>query len=134
MVEDLGFCNHLYHSISTTIDNPVYLPQRALPQQLQHEMHECLDIWLRQGMIRPSSSPYASQVVIVKNKNRECQTLCRLSKIEFDACDAFPLLCINEGLQLVHNCRWFASIDLEQGYLQMPVKEEDMPKTAFRAG
>ena len=48
--------------------------------------------------------------------------------------DAFPLPRIDEALQAVHNCQWFTSFDLAQGYLQMPVEEADSPKTAFRAG
>ena len=48
--------------------------------------------------------------------------------------DAFPLPRIDEALQAVHNCQWFISFDLAQGYLQMPVEEADIPKTAFRAG
>ena len=48
--------------------------------------------------------------------------------------DAFPLPCVDEALQVVHNCQWFTSFDLVQGYLQMPVEEADIPKTAFRDG
>ena len=48
--------------------------------------------------------------------------------------DAFPLPRIDEALQAVHSCQWFMSFDLAQGYLQMPVEEADIPKTAFRAG
>ena len=48
--------------------------------------------------------------------------------------DAFPLPCIDEALQAVHNCQWFSSFDLAQGYLQMPVDEADIHKTAFWAG
>ena len=48
--------------------------------------------------------------------------------------DAFPLPRIDEVFQAVHNCQWFTSFDLAQGYLQMPVEEADIPKTAFRAG
>ena len=48
--------------------------------------------------------------------------------------DAFPLPCIDEALQAVHNCQWFTSFYLAQGYLQMPVEKADIPKTAFGAG
>ena len=48
--------------------------------------------------------------------------------------DAFPLPCIDEALQAVYNCQWFSSFDSAQGYLQMPVHEADIHKTAFRAG
>ena len=48
--------------------------------------------------------------------------------------DAFPLPRIDEALQVVHNCNVFTSFDLAQGYLQLAMAEEDIKKTAFRAG
>ena len=69
--KDLGFCDKLAHSIPTTTVKPVYLPHRTIPRQLQGEAQKCLDMWLRQGIIRPSKSPYASQVVIVRKKTSE---------------------------------------------------------------
>ena len=133
--EDLGFCTKLAHSISTTTEKPVYLPHRTIPRQHQGEVQKWLDAWLRQGIIRPSKSPYASQVVIVRKKTSEiwlCVDYWKLNSIVVR--DAFPLTRIYEALQAVHNCQWFTSFDLAQGYLQMPVEEADIPKTAFRAG
>ena len=64
--EDLGFCDRIRHTIPMTMDKPVYLVHTCtIPPQLQGEVHKCLDTWLRQGIIRPLQSPYASQVVIV---------------------------------------------------------------------
>ena len=48
--------------------------------------------------------------------------------------DSFPLPKIEEALQAVQVAMWFTSFDLAQGYLQMAMEEEDMKKTAFRAG
>ena len=48
--------------------------------------------------------------------------------------DAFPLPHIDEALQVVHNCNVFSSFDLVQGYLQLAMAEDDIKKTAFRAG
>ena len=64
-VEDLGFCNKIKHTILMTLDRPVYLLHCTIPSQLLGEVHKCLDTWLRQSIIRPSQSPYMSQVVIV---------------------------------------------------------------------
>ena len=36
--EDLGFCNMLAHSITTTTEKPVYLPHWTIPRQLQGEV------------------------------------------------------------------------------------------------
>ena len=133
--EDLGLCDRLKHTIPTTTDKPVYLPHRTIPVQLQAEVRKCLDTWLRQGIIRPSRSPYASQVVIVRKKSGEIR-LC----IDFRALnaitirDSFPLPRIEEALQAVKAAVWFTSFDLAQGYLQLAMDEADIHKTAFHAG
>ena len=132
---DLGFCDVLKHSIPTTTDKPVYLPHRQIPVQLQSEVRKCLDNWLKQGIIRPSKSPYASQVVIVRKKTGEirlCVDFRKLNAISIR--DSFPLPRVEEALQVVQAAVWFSSFDLAQGYLQMAMEEEDIEKTAFRAG
>ena len=132
---DLGFCDALKHSIPTTTDKPVYLPHRQIPVQLQQEVRKCLESWLKQGIIRPSKSPYASQVVIVRKKSGEirlCVDFRKLNAISIR--ESFPLPRIEEALQAVQAAVWFTSFDLAQGYLQMAMEEADIPKTAFRAG
>ena len=132
---DLGFCNVLKHSIPTTTDKPVYLPNRQIPVQLQSEVRKCLDNWLKQGIIRPSKSPYASQVVIVRKKTGEirlCVNFRKLNAISIH--NSFPLPHVEEALQAVQAAVWFSSFDLAQGYLQMAMEEEDIEKTAFCAG
>ena len=62
-------------------------------------------------------------------------TLCQLSQIKF-YCGKWHLsfALYSEVLQAVHNCQWLSSSDLAQDYLQMPVDEVDIHKTAFWAG
>ena len=66
--EDLGFCDKIKHTVPMTSDRPVYLPHNTIPPQLLREVCKWLDTCLRQGIIRPSQSPYASQVVIVQKR------------------------------------------------------------------
>ena len=118
-----------------TSDRPVYLPHCTIPPHLLGEVCKCLDIWLRQGIIRPSQSPYASQVVIVEKKSGEirlCVDYRKLNSIMVR--DAFPLPRIDEALQAVHSSNCFSSFDLVQGYLQLAMEENDIKKTAFRTG
>ena len=89
---DLGFCDALKHSIPTTTDKPVYLPHQQIPVQLQQVVRKCLESWLKQGIIRLSKSPYASQVVIVCKKSGEihlCADFRKLNAISIR--DSFPL-------------------------------------------
>ena len=98
-------------------------------------MRKCLESWLKQGIIRPSKSPYASQVVIVRKKTGKiclCIDFRKLNAISIR--DSFPLPRIEEALQVVQAAVWFTSFDLAQGYLQMAMEEAYIPKTAFRAG
>ena len=99
---DLGFCDVLKHSIPTTTDKPVYLPHRQIPVQLQSEVRKCLDNWLKQGIIRPSKSPYASQVVIVRKKTGEIRLCVDFRKLNaISICDSFPLPRVEEALQAI---------------------------------
>ena len=77
----------------------MYLLHRTIPPQLLGEVRKCLDTWLRQGIIRPSQSPYASQVVIVQKKKGEihlCMDYRKLNSIMVR--DAFLLPRIDEAL------------------------------------
>ena len=132
---DLGLCDCLKHTIPMTMDGPIYLPHRTIPVQLQAEVHKCLDTWLKQGIIRPLQSPYASQVVIVHKKTGEiclCVDFRALNAVTI--CDSFPLPQIEEALQAVKAAVWFTSLDLAQGYLQLAMDEADIHKTAFHTG
>ena len=132
---DLGHCDKLKHSIPTTTDRPVYLPHRQIPVQLQSEVRKCIESWLKAGVIRPSKSPYASQVVIVRKKTGEIRLCIDFRKLNaISIRDSFPFPRIEEALQAVQAAMWFTSFDLAQGYLQMAMEEADIPKTAFRAG
>ena len=87
-----------------TLDRAVYLPHCIIPPQLLGKVHKCSDTWLRQGIIRPSQSLYASQVAIVQKKTGEiclCMDYWKLNSIMVR--DAFALPRMAEGLQAVHS-------------------------------
>ena len=133
--EDLGFCDVIKHDIQVTDPKPVYLPHRTIPFHLKEQVMECLQHWIKQGIIRPSHSPYASQIVIVKKKDgkvRVCVDYRGLNNVVVR--DAFPLPRIEETLNAVHEAMWFTSFDLAQGYLQLAMEPDAMKYTAFRAG
>ena len=48
--------------------------------------------------------------------------------------DAYSLPRINEALDALHGAKYFCSLDMANGYHQIPVAEEDIEKTAFRLG
>ena len=124
--EDLGYCDKLEHTIPTKDNKPIYLPHRTIPPQLQGEVRKCLDKWLKQGIIQYSTSPYASQVVLVHKKSGDIQICVDFHHLNgVTVQDAFPLPRIDEALAAVQDCLWFTAFDLAQGYLQVVMKKSD---------
>ena len=84
------------------------------------------------GIIRPSTSPWASPLVLVSKKNgklRVCVDYKKLNSMTTKA--AFPLHHIQDCLDSVAGSTLFTTLDLISCYHQVKIKEEDIPKTAF---
>ena len=87
---------------------------------------------LDMGVIRKSSSPYASPVVIVKKEdgsNSICVHSRKLNKVT--VLDPEPTKTSEDLFQQLGKSKFFSKIDLSKGYWQIPVAEEDAFKTAF---
>ena len=117
--ENLSYCNYLNHTITKTVEKHVYLPHCMVARQLQGRVCKYLDTWLCQGIIQPSQSLYASQVVIMCKKLGEIHLgidYCKLNYIMVR--DVFPFPIIDEAILAVDRSNGFSSFDLTQGYLQ----------------
>jgi hypothetical protein len=120
------------HLIELTSTTPVrQRPRRFSPAQ-NTEAKRITDELLELGMVRRSHSPYASPIVLVKKKNgktRICMDYRALNAVTVP--DNFPLPRIDTILDSLTGKSWFASLDLQSGYWQIPIRPEDQPKTAF---
>ena len=131
---DLGQTSLVEHRINTSDEIPITRPDRRVPPNIIPEVKHVLENWLKEGVIEPSDSPYASQMVIVRKRSGEirvCVDYRGLNKKTFK--DAFPLPRIEECIDSLHGAKYFCSLDLTQGYLQIKMNDDDKHKTAFRA-
>ena len=88
---------------------------------------------LDRGIIRPSKSPWAAQVLCVRKKDgtmRLCVDWRRLNaRLIVDGGGLGDMQSIFSSLK---GKRYFTQIDLASGFHQMPIAEKDKHKTAFR--
>ncbi|KAI3443800.1 hypothetical protein Pfo_000465 [Paulownia fortunei] len=88
---------------------------------------------IERGFIRPSYSPWGAPVLFVKKKDgtlRLCIDYRELNKITVK--NKYPLPRIDDLFDQLQGASVFSKIDLRSGYHQLKIKEEDIPKTAFR--
>ncbi|KAK0131974.1 Retrovirus-related Pol polyprotein from transposon 17.6 [Merluccius polli] len=129
---DLGCTNLLSHEIPLLDDTPVRQRYRRIPPSEYEVVKTHINQLLEAQVIRESSSPYASPIVLVKKKDgslRMCVDYRLLNSKTRK--DAFPLPRIEESLDALSGARLFSTLDLASGYNQVPVSDQDRPKTAF---
>ncbi|MCG8032787.1 MAG: reverse transcriptase, partial [Candidatus Thiodiazotropha taylori] len=118
-----------------TDNEPFKDPARRIPPALFQEVKEHLKEMIEAGAIRPSHSPYSSNVVIVRKKDgtiRFCVDFRKLNNKTIK--DAYAIPRVEDSLHLLAGARYFSKLDLRSGYWQVEIKEEDKHKTAFQVG
>jgi hypothetical protein len=98
-------------------------------QELKMQLKELLDL----GLIRPSVSPWGAPVIFIQKKDgswRLCIDYRQLNKATIK--NQYPLPRIDDLFDQMKGATVFSKIDLRSGYHQLRIKEDDVPKTAFK--
>ena len=104
-----------------------YRHPRPYKDEIEKTIHELLDM----GFIRPSSSPFASSMVLVKKDGTLwiCIDYRTLNKKTIKNRYLIPHL--DELLDELHGGIYFSKIDLHLGYHQIRIRSEDVHNTCF---
>ncbi|GKE31937.1 putative reverse transcriptase domain-containing protein [Tanacetum coccineum] len=97
------------------------------------ELSDQLKELSNKGFIRPSSSPWGATVLFVKKKDgsfQMCINYRELNKLTVK--NRYPLSRINDLFDQLQGSSVYSKINLRLGYHQLRVREEDIPKAAFR--
>ena len=88
---------------------------------------------LEHGFIQPSESPYGAPVLFAPKKDgglRFCIDYRWLNKKTIT--NRYPLPLPEEMFDHLGGSKVFSTIDLKSGYWQVPMRPDDIPKTAFK--
>nr|GEU43798.1 putative reverse transcriptase domain-containing protein [Tanacetum cinerariifolium] len=107
-------------------------PYRLAPSKMK-ELADQLQELTNKGFIRPSSSPWGAPVLSLNKKDgsfRMCIDYRELNKLTVK--NRYPLPKIDDLFDQLQGSSVYSKIDLRSGYHQLRVREQDIPKIAFR--
>ena len=96
------------------------------------KVKEAVEKLLHAGFVRPSTSPWSSPVIPVPKPDGSIRLVVDYRAVNrLTQVDRYPLPRLDELLAQVGKAKFLTTLDLSQGYHQVPLTEESVPKTAF---
>lgn len=130
--DDLGCTNIIKHKIDTGNERPVRQPLRRQPLAKRNTEREEVQKMLEKEVIEPSTSAWASNLVLVTKPNGATRACVDYRALNAKTTrDAYPLPRIDECLDSLSGAQWFSTMDLNSGFWQIEMAPEDKEKTAF---
>ena len=120
------------HRIETGLAKPVRQPPYRLPHAYRETVQKELAEMERDGVIEPSTSEWASPIVLVPKKDgslRMCVDYRRLNSVS--EADAYPMPRIDDLIDRLGDAKYITTLDLTRGYWQVPVAPPSRTRTAF---
>ncbi|UYV68175.1 K02A2.6-like, partial [Cordylochernes scorpioides] len=115
-----------------TRGQPIHSKARRLDSQRLTLAKAEFQYMLNNGIIRPSNSPWASPLHLVSKKDeslRPCGDYRRLNAVTLP--DRYPIPRLDDFHHILKGTRVYSKIDLCKTFYQIPIAEEDKPKTAI---
>ena len=132
---DMGRTNLVKHHIKLTDPVPFKEAYRRIPPQMYDEVKAHIQEMLDLGALRPSNSPWASAIVLVRKKDGRLRFCIYLRKLNNRTVkDAYSLPRIESILDSLGGAQIFSTLDLKAGYWQVEMAEECKAYTAFTCG
>ncbi|XP_037898385.1 uncharacterized protein LOC119643109, partial [Glossina fuscipes] len=124
--------NIAYHYIRMKDEIPIKLRYHRKNPAMQAIIDREVDKLIEAGCIEPSNSPYSAPIVVVPKRNGEWR-LCMDYRVlnSRSIPDAYPLPRIEQILDKLRQARCISTIDLKNGYWQIPIHPSCKKYTAF---
>jgi hypothetical protein len=117
---ELGVTDMVEHVIPTGGSAPQAQPVRRVPFHKLQKIDTFVQDGLSRKIIRPSRSPWASPLVLVRKADgstRFCVDFRKLNEVTVG--DSFPIHRIHDSLRALHGAKIFTTLDFTKGYWQV---------------
>jgi hypothetical protein len=116
----IGTTDAIY-DVDTGNSPPIAQQKYKTPHYLRPVMNDIIQSHVRNGIMEPTSSPWAAPVLLVKKKNNTFRLVCDYRKLNAATIsDNYPLPLIEDLVTSVSKSRSFSSSDLFSGFHQIP--------------
>ncbi|UYV81430.1 hypothetical protein LAZ67_20001172 [Cordylochernes scorpioides] len=132
-MEELG-CTDVTKMDIKEVDGskPVCLRPYKTTASEREAIREIVREWKDNGIVTETRSPYASPVLLVRKKTGDHRLVVDYRRLNIQTVkDKFPLPRIDNLLEGLRNAKFFTTLDLAHGYLQIPLTDKAKLKTAF---
>ena len=134
---DIGCCRYFKAELPLKPGTGyLYSKPRPLPHKHREVARKTIDDLLEQGIIRPSKSPHATNIVVVNKKalngvvqHRVCVDLRQIN--EHSIPNRFPNFQLEEAMAKVQGAVLRSSFDFCNAFHQIMLTEDSIPVTAF---
>ena len=129
---ELGHTPFVQHHVDTSDHPPIKQPVRRASFIYRDRIAKMVASMEEQGVVEPSTSPWASPVVLVPKKDgqyRFCIDYHRLNSVTRK--DVYHLPRINDILDTLGGMKFFSSLDLTSGYWQIGMNDKSRAKFTF---
>lgn len=130
---DINCANIEPCEIKLKSDKPIFQPPFRVSPSQREKLKILIDQMIDADIIEPSRSNYAAPVFLIPKKEKgEYRFLVDYRKLNNEAvADKHPIPRAQDLFRSLEGAKYYSSIDMAQGYFQIPIREEDQDKTGF---
>ena len=129
---NVGLTNAIEHEIKLEEGPTIRERPRPVPARDFEDARRHVQSLLDAEIIKPSNSPYASPMVLVKKKSGKLRLCVDYRKVNMRTIrDSYPIPKLTDIFSALHGSKYFSCLDLKQGFHQVPMAETSKEITAF---
>ena len=121
------------HVVDTRNAQPIVDKTRRFSPHMAAEIGNHVAEMLKNGICRPSKSPWSSQVLLVKKKDCTMRFVIDYRKLnDITIKDDYPMPNIRDLIDEVNRSKFFSCMDMPSAYWHIPMDERSIAKSTFQ--